>query len=367
MPRKGSRHKLDKNIYEDGSGISVRVSPFPEERFDPGTELWRLQARRNALQEKRDLLRTTGKASLARDAARYLKRKRNLVNLSSVRAELRAWCRRYGRKPRYAITKDDVIEARHDWLDEGLSPKTVNNRVDRLAALYRELDGARAWTPVDGIRKLPVPRTPIQRITPHVVLNVIDRMATSQYKSKLRKPIARLLVYATTGRRPSEIARTKPSDVDFETRVWVPRDGKGGFTSGIYLNDDMLFAWRYFAEVGAWGKFNSRVFPRTLRRYGWPVGVRPYNLRHTIGITLSESGFDLADVGSQFGHKKVETTRKHYVPVLGSRMQTMSESLDGRFGLPVPQKRSTDGQETLPTSSEDCTAEAPVESKKKAR
>lgn len=367
MGRKGTRHTLDTNIYEDGSGISVRVSPFPEVRFARGTPLVRLQAFRQTLEDKRDQQRTTGKDSLARDAARYLKRKRNLVNLSTVRAELRAWCKRCGRKPRYAITKDDVIEARHDWLDAGLAPKTINNRVDRLAALYRELDGPRAWTPVDGIRKLPVSRTPIQRVTPQVVLNVIDRMATSQFKAKIRKPLARLLVYATTGRRPSEIARAKPSDVDFDIRVWVPRDGKGGFTSGIYLNDDMLFAWRYFNEVGAWGKFNTRVFPRTLRRYGWPAGVRPYNLRHTIGITLSESGFDLADVGSQFGHKKVETTRRHYVPVLGSRMQTMSESLDGRFGLPVPQNGSTNASGMQQKPAGTCESDAPVTPTKKAR
>lgn len=350
MGRKGSRHALDKNIYEDGSGISVRVSPFPEVRFDLGTPLVRLQQFRNTLIDKRDTQRTSGKASLSRDAARYLKRKR-FANPSSVRAELRAWCARHGRQSRYSLTRDDIINARHDWLDEGLSPKTVNGRVDRLSALFRELDGPRAWTPMDGLRKLSVPRTPIQRITPQVVLNVIDRMATSKYPKKIRKPLARLMVYATTGRRPSEIGRTQRTDVDFENRIWTPRDGKGGYTPGIYLNDDMLFAWRYFDSVDAWGTFNTRVFPRTLRRYGWPAGLRPYNLRHTIGITLSESGFDLADVGSQLGHKKAETTRRHYVPVLNSRMQRMSESLNGRFGLPVPQNGSTDKPETLPDAS----------------
>ena len=58
-------------------------------RFDLGTPLVRLQQFRNTLIEKRDAQRTSGKASLSRDAARYLKRKR-FANPSSVRAELRA-------------------------------------------------------------------------------------------------------------------------------------------------------------------------------------------------------------------------------------------------------------------------------------
>jgi integrase len=279
-------------------------------------------------------------------------RRSHLSNLRSVSGELNVWCDLVGTLSRHAITKDHVLDARAQWLEEGLAPKTVNHRVNRLRALFRELDGPRALSPTDDVRPLPVPRTPIQRITPQVVLDVIDRMATSRFKTRLRKPIARLLVYATTGRRPSEIARALRSDVDFENRIWIPRDGKGGYTPGIYLNDDMLFAWRFFDEAKAWGRFNTRVFPRTLRRYGWPEGVRPYNLRHTIGITLSEGGFDLADVGPQLGHKQLETTRRHYVPVLDSRMQRMSEALNGRFALPVPQPRSTKPEKACPHAPE---------------
>jgi integrase len=47
---------------------------------------------------------------------------------------------------------------------------------------------------------------------------------------------------------------------------------------------------------------------------------------------MSESGVDLADIQQHMGHKRIDTTRRHYVPVLGSRLQRASELIDGRFG-----------------------------------
>lgn len=348
MPRKGKRTTLATGIYQDTTGVTVRAGNLPDRRFGPGTPMDLLRAVRAQMLKQHQARKRTGAATLRRDCARYRARKTHLVNPSSVEAEIEAWCVLYGTKARHALTRDDVLNARAAWLDAGLAPKTINNRVNRLRAIYRELDGPQAWSPTDNIAPLPVPRTPIQRVSPALVLRVIDTMATALHRKRLRKTIARFMVYATTGRRPSEIARAQRSDVDFENRVWIPRDGKGGYTPGIYLNDDMLFAWTAFDEAQAWGRFNSRVFPRTLRRYGWPAGVRPYNLRHSIGLALSEAGFDLADIGPHLGHRRPETTRKHYVPVLGSRLQAMSEAMGDRIGLSVPRNRATKPPEPCP-------------------
>lgn len=70
----------------------------------------------------------------------------------------------------------------------------------------------------------------------------------------------------------------------------------------------------------AWGVFRTPRFARAIRAAGWPAGVRPYQLGHTVGVRLSEAGVDLADVAAWMGHKRIETTRQRHVPVLGSRM-----------------------------------------------
>jgi integrase len=210
--------------------------------------------------------------------------------------------------------------------------------VQSLRHLYRTLDGSKAETPCDDIDDLPVEKTPAVFITPDLVQRVyaeLERRDTTKgvYPKKTR---ARFRVLATTGKRPSELMRAQPDDVDLERRVWITRDGKGGFSPGLYLNDDMLAAWRVFIAVDAWGAFNTNSMARTLRRAGWPAGVRPYNLRHTTWLTASEKGIDLSDIQQGAGHKNLATTRRHYVPVLDSRMQRMSEAIDHRFTFDVP-------------------------------
>lgn len=142
------------------------------------------------------------------------------------------------------------------------------------------------------------------------------------------------MVYATCGQRPAEIRRAQPADVD-ERRVWIPRNAKGGWSPGIYLNDEMLVAWQCFVAADAWGDFGTSSFVRTLHTAGWPEGVRPYNLRHTIGISMSEAGADIGDVSAHLGHTQIQTTRSHYVPVLGSRLQRASEAINQRITWPA--------------------------------
>jgi integrase/recombinase XerD len=140
-------------------------------------------------------------------------------------------------------------------------------------------------------------------------------------------------VLASSGVRASELMRAKPSDVDLERRVWLTRDGKGGFRAGggVYLTSDLLAAWKVFLEADAWGEFNTGSMAKALRTAGWPRGVKPYQLRATVGLAMSEGGVDLADISASLGHSRPATTRSHYVSVLGSRVQSAFESIDSRI------------------------------------
>jgi hypothetical protein len=51
-----------------------------------------------------------------------------------------------------------------------------------------------------------------------------------------------------------------------------------------------------------------------------------------VGMAMSEGGIDLADISASMGHSRVQTTRSHYVSVLGSRVQSAFESIDSRIG-----------------------------------
>lgn len=309
-----------------------------EARMPADSTLDECKARRARLESHgRTETPRTERGTLASDVPKYLRLVKHLASLKERRAHLAAWVERLGPIMRHRITPGDVLAARSAWLSQKkpLAPKTINHRVDTLRHLYRTLDGKRASSPCDHIDPLRVPKTIIQRITNDLILQVDQGLQELEQRTTGRpmsaKTRARFRVFVSTGKRPCEIMRAVPGDVDLKARVWVPRDAKGGFCPGVYLNDDQRAAWELFIQVNAWGPYSTGAFARTLRSAGWPAKVRPYQARHTTWITASELGIDLEDIAIGAGHKDTRMTRRSYVPVLNSRLQRMSESLEGRF------------------------------------
>ncbi len=347
MPRKGRRIRLSTGIYADSGGIEIKVTSGGATYYDrlplDSTPEERKTARDALIAKGKTETPRAQRGTLRADTPKYLKLIAALVSVRNRRAHLRHWCDRIGDLPRHRITSRHILEARAAWQAENVAPRTINHRVETLRHLYHLLDGRREKTPCDDVSALPIPKTPIQHIDARTILRVdaeLQRRENGEWFSA--KTRARFRVLVSTGRRPSEIMRAKPGDVDLTRRVWSVRDGKGGWSPGIYLNDDMLAAWQLFVETNAWGHYNTGAFAVTIRKCGWPEGVRPYNARHSTWIEASERGADLADIAAGAGHSDTRMTRRHYVPVLNSRMQKLGELLEGRFsGFPVVPKRGT--------------------------
>jgi integrase len=309
--------------------------PQREKRFVPGTparvvKAWKVAELAKMMKRSPQPERKAHTGSLAKDAEQYYPMIKVMADWVTRRSEIRAWLKVYGSTHRHVLVKADILQQQGEWRAAGLKAKTINNRVTALRDLYHKLDGDDSPTPCDGVRPLRPVKVPIQQISAAVVNRVIDTLASST-AMHAKQDRARLMVLAATGKRPCEVERAQPYDVDMVRRVWITRDAKFGQSPGVYLNDEMLVAWQAFIDADAWGKFPDH-FPRRLRLAGWPAGVRPYNLRHSTWIEASERGVDLSDIQAGAGHRNIATTRIHYVPVLNSRMQRMSESLDGRFG-----------------------------------
>jgi integrase len=164
------------------------------------------------------------------------------------------------------------------------------------------------------------------------IRTVIARLIKQERCGRLRdaKTRARFLVMVTTGQRPVQLARTTERDVSIEKRLWLVPSAKGGEPVDLPLNEEMAAAWQLFIRANAWGTWDSRSFARTLRRSGWPEGIRPYNARHSVGFALSEAGVDLGDIQPFLSHSQLQTTRSFYVPGLHSRLKAASDKLDHR-------------------------------------
>lgn len=328
--------------------VTVKVAGKQKERkFSPTTPA-SVRKRWKAAMEAKLRKRMPAASDRAADAGtlkadaltRYLPLVKHLADWVSRRSEIRAWFPHLGDRPRAAVLREDVIRIIGVWKQAKVAHRTINNRVSALRDLYRKLDGADAETPCDHVPFMKPPRIPIQRISPQTINAVLHNLLQRALSTAPRRgrnvshalqDRARLMVLASTGRRPCEVERAEPNDVNLEMRVWGIRDAKGGWSEGLYLNDEMLIAWRAFIEAEAWGPFPPH-YARRLRDAGWPQGIRPYSARHSTWIVASERGADLADIQHGAGHRRIETTRTHYVPVLNSRMQKLSETLDGRFG-----------------------------------
>jgi len=320
--------------------VTVKVAGQQKERrFSPSTPLRARRAWKASMEAKlRKRMpaasdRTATAGTLKADAPRYLALVHHLADWVSQRSLIRAWFPTLGDRPRSTVTREAVIRSIGIWKSAGCAARTINNRVSVLRDLYRKLDGDDADTPCDRVPFIKPPRVPIQWVSPQTINTVLENL---QARASLhaRGDRAFLMVQATTGRRPCEIERAEPGDVNLTRRVWSVRDAKHGWTAGVYLNDEMLIAWRAFQDANAWGP-RPEHYARRLRDAGWPKGVRPYNARHSTWITASEDGADLADIQAGAGHRHISTTRTHYVPVLNSRLQKLSERIDGRFGWQV--------------------------------
>jgi integrase len=337
------RTRVATGIYRDACGflaVASRRGLRRDQRFPPDTAIafmqsWQIRTCADLADEADDTRAidepVPERGTFAQDLPRRLKQIEGRASYKADRSHLRAWLPFVGPKKRTAIRPSHVRAAFAAWTAAGKSPRTIRHRRRVLRELYHGLDGAHARPPLKGV-KVPKPEDP--HPTP-VPLATIQKVAASLKRGKVgtkrhgpkrtlarvtyaepAKARARFLVRATTGQRPSQIMRAKPGDVDLTRRIWFVRAGKGGHAIPLPLTPDMVRAWKAFAAAGAWGTFDSRSFSKTLRRHGWPTGVRPYNLRHTFAIDHLLAGTSLGDLQGLLGHRQIETTRRHYAPVL---------------------------------------------------
>lgn len=336
LSKKARRKRIGPGIYRDGYGLSAAVKVGPrdgaqqrEKRFPFDTPIREIKTWQESMRaELRHALRrpvSAARGTLEADAARYLAQVKHLASYKSRVCEVDAWTTLYGRLRRIQVTTEHVRKARATWASNDYTPKTINNRVQTLRHLYRTLDGDSAPTPADGVKPIAVPPSPKVLVNAKVFRTVAANLVPDP------KTRARFMVIASTGVRPSELKRAEPGDVDTERRVWLVRTGKAGEPRAFWLNDEMLSAIEAFIAARAWGAFDGSDYAKALYAAGWPKDVRPYQARHSVALELGERGIDLADVSALLGHKDILTTRKHYAPVLSSRLKDASERLAGRF------------------------------------
>jgi integrase len=347
-----TRRRLATGIYEDRYGRAVvyhaHGKPI-ETRFPIDKPLALLQRwRKTQIGQHAELHPRDPRGSLARDVVQYLQRLKGHAGYKSERSHLRAWLQVLPHHiRRWQITRAQVELAIADWLTAGYAARTIRHRCRGLESLYHRLDGAKADTPVDDVT-LPAKPKPRPVAVPDVTIGAVAlELRKHEIAGTLRtaKTRARFLLRATTGKRPIELMRALPIDVDLARRIWYPRTAKGGINTEVLLNDEQCAAWALFITAQAWGPYDTRSFSKTVQRCGWPKGIRPYQLRHSTARTLRARGGDPSDVQEMLGHTSIETGRAFYYAATPEQQAAISARLDDRFGAavfaPLPRRPAT--------------------------
>src|SRR4029453_17615549 len=216
-----------------------------------------------------------------------------------------------------------------------------------LRALFRFFDhaGKPGPTPCDYVNLPENPKRTPKGIADSVIAGVAKKLLLQEQSGRLRdaKTRARFLVRATSGKRPCQIGRTKPDDVNFATRIWDVPHAKHAPGGPTYLNDEMLAAWELFRDANAWGHYDLGSFSKTIRRNGWPGGrggIRPYNMRHQTLQTMDDMDVDPRAIQQAGNHTSFDTTDRFYLGKSKLRKaQFAAEVIDGRFDKDVFRKR----------------------------
>lgn len=311
-------------------GTIQRERRFPLGTPDETIKRWRDETR---LKLRRRPVRVT-KGTLLADVEHYLNLEsiKRLVSRASLLSELTAWTDLYGHLRREDLTRQHVLDAREQWIADDYAPKTINHRVRALRGLFHRLDGSKVDTPCDDVEKLPEPAPNPQAVTTRRIRKVAKGLTRWPFEQAV------FLVLTSTGQRPAQLKRTRMNaddhDVDIRQRVWWVRPAKGGNPIPVFLNDDMLVAWKRLLAVRKPGPlpftFDTSDYDKKLYAAGWPKNIRPYNAKHTVGIALAEAGAEWEDIKDWFGHKDSKTTRI-YTGVVAKRLRATSQLLAGRL------------------------------------
>ena len=354
-----AERRLAPGIYKTDRGFRafVRVKAdrgryrLLSKRFPKGTALKAIVDWRHGLQiAARAQAPMPDGGTLAADIDRYLRQVAAMPTLKWRERDLQAWREKFGDVDRRQITPAMIRATLHRWRTEGpvivfeprhkvftlhkrpLSASACNHRRTALLHLYSTLDGQGGVNPVRAVKPFPEP-PPQPRAHDLAFLEAaIGRMRNP--KSQAR---ARVLLW-TGIRGNSELAHMDPSHVDLEAGVCHVPTGKGGHRMRLVpLPPTAITAWRTFAAVNAWGRYDRAILRKSLKAAcraealarGIPVppAIRSYDLRHSIATALLRAGADLADVQDMLGHTTTRMTRR-YAPFQRAKLLAAGAAIE---------------------------------------
>lgn len=322
------RKKLAKGIYEDRSGIVIRISvkgePVDYRRDLDGTPYkgralsWLKQER--VRRQAAATLKADNKAlksAFADDVRQFLQTLSGGHRIN-VQGYMAHWERLLAGKERNAITELDVQTA---FAAIHKAPSTKRHLRRALVKFYETLNGVSGYNPA---RVLTPPQTP-QEEARAIPYPIIEKIFAALTPSRAR---ARLKVIAYVGLPQKQIAQLQPSDLRLKEREIIARPRRKGAGSAgrvLPLSNAAVAALQEFVDLNAFGTFQNAQLVRTFRLGAERAGVslakdaRPYDLRHSFLTEIYRRTGDPFAVSELGLHATIEQTQRYAKGAVSAR------------------------------------------------
>jgi integrase len=308
----------------------VRVHPGPggllSKCFPPATSVtvmrrWREDQRVRA---RHGLPPEPSSATLRADVRDYLAQVQTMPTLRDRRDDLALWQKVFGpERERKTITAGEIRTQLETWRAEGYAANTCNHRRTALMHLWSVLDGKAAPNPARDVPRYAddSQNAPPRALSATAIELLLYFMPASQTK-------ARISLMACTGWPQAQIMKLTPTDITWNTAVFVRARRKGKGAAGVWL-PLLPGAWaalEAFKKIGAWGDFSTSSMRNSLRRAAknatgrvmMPLAlsteladVTPYQLRHSFGTLIAGITQDDRAVQTLLQHADIRTTHRY--------------------------------------------------------
>ena len=210
-------------------------------------------------------------------------------------------------------------------LENGLAPKTINERLVAIRSFYLYLakeEGKMITNPVSSGLALRLPK-PLPR---DIRERELDRFLAVIKKKRDR---ALFMLMLRCGLRVAETAGLELSAIDYQRNQIIVRNGKGAKDRITYISNDAAEALAAYLQVRPSTKedkvflvekgvhkckpLSVRGIQKRMEYYSRKSGVSMscHRLRHTMATQLLNAGSDLVIIQELLGHKRIETTMRY--------------------------------------------------------
>ena len=217
-------------------------------------------------------------------------------------------CEHLGNQKLRDISLEKIETYRQRRIDDGVKQATVNREI---ALLRHSLSKAIQWGLLSGSNPAAKVRAFKEKSRTRY-LNSEEQprllLACEQSRQKMLLPFVKIALL--TGLRLAELHGLEWRDLDYELRVLTVRDGKGGTSRVIPLNQEAIDTLQSIERRG------DRVFPDASYKHSFMTALRRagitdfrlHDTRRSCAVSLLTEGADLITIRDFLGHAEIPQT-----------------------------------------------------------